>query len=54
MSETIIIVLISVAAAALVIFLIWKNNKDKKLLNPDASDAVEEVMGDHERRRDKD
>ncbi|MEO5942643.1 MAG: hypothetical protein ABIP30_01190 [Ferruginibacter sp.] len=53
MSETIIIVLISLAAAALVIFLIWKNNKDKKLLNPDAGDAVEEAMGDYERRMDE-
>jgi FtsZ-interacting cell division protein ZipA len=53
MSNTVAIVLISVIAIAVIVLLIWKNKKDKKLLNPDSQDSVEEVMMDHDRRRDK-
>ena len=35
------------------IFLIWKNKKDKKLLNQDAKDAVEETMMIQENRKDR-
>ena len=35
------------------IFLIWKNKKDRKLLNPDAEDSVEETMMDHENRKER-
>jgi LPXTG-motif cell wall-anchored protein len=47
-----IIVIVGVALLALVIFLIWKNKKDKKVLNPDAEDAVEETIADQERNKD--
>ena len=49
-----VIVIVGVALLALVIFLIWKNNKDKKILNPDAEDAVEEIITDQERNKDRD
>jgi hypothetical protein len=41
------------AALVVIILLIWKNKKDKKVLNPDAQDSVEEALMDEERRRDK-
>jgi hypothetical protein len=53
MSDIIAIVLISLVGLAIIILLILKNKKDKKLLNPDAQDSVEEALMDHERRRDK-
>ena len=53
MSNIIAIGLISVVAITVIILLIWKNKKDKKLLNPDAQDSVEEAIMDHERRKDK-
>jgi len=49
-----VIVIVGVALLALIIFLIWKNNKDKKILNPDAEDAVEETIMDQERNKDSD
>ena len=48
-----VIVIAAIILAALVVFLIWKNRKDKKLLNPDAEDAVEETRMDQERKADK-
>lgn len=50
------IILICLAVAigiTIIVLLILKNRKDRKLLNPDATDAVEEAMGDHNRRRNK-
>jgi hypothetical protein len=47
------IVIIITVAIAVVILLTWKNYKDKKLMNPDAPDSVEEAKADQERRRDK-
>jgi FtsZ-interacting cell division protein ZipA len=52
-SNTIATVLIVLAALVIIGLLIWKNKKDKKLLNPDADDAMEESRMDHERGRDK-
>jgi FtsZ-interacting cell division protein ZipA len=52
-ANIITIVLVGIAALALIIFLIWKNQKDKKALNPDAEDAVEETMMDQERDKDR-
>jgi hypothetical protein len=52
-NNIIILFLASIAVAALVIFLIRKNQKDKKLLNPDATDAVEETRMDQDRKADK-
>ena len=51
-SEIISVVLVFIAAIGVVAFLIWKNNKDKKLLNPDAEASVEETEMDIESRRD--
>ena len=48
-----VIVIAAIVLAALVVFLTWKNRKDKKLLNPDAEDAVEETRMDQERKADK-
>jgi FtsZ-interacting cell division protein ZipA len=53
MSNTITIGLVVVAAIVVIALLIWKNKKDKKLLNPDAQDSVEEANMDHDRRKDK-
>lgn len=52
-ANIITVVLVGIAALGLVIFLIWKNQKDKKTLNPDAEDAVEETMMDQERDKDR-
>ena len=48
-----VIVIAAIVLAALMVFLIWKNRKDKKLLNPDAEDAVNETHMDQERKADK-
>jgi uncharacterized membrane protein YvbJ len=53
MSKTIAVILIIAAALVVVIFLIWKNKRDRKLLNPDAQDSVEEAMMDKDRRKDR-
>jgi multisubunit Na+/H+ antiporter MnhC subunit len=52
-ANIITIVLVGIAALALIIFLIWKNQKDKKTLNPDAEDAVEETIMDQGRDKDR-
>ena len=49
----IILVFVSIALAALIVFLIRKNQKDKRMLHPDAQDAVEETHMDQERKADK-
>lgn len=53
MSNIIAIILVSIVAIAVIALLIWKNKKDKKLLNPDSQDSVEETMMDQDRRKDK-
>lgn len=45
--------LIVLAALAVIILLIWKNKKDKKLLNPGAQDSVDETIMDQDRRKDQ-
>lgn len=52
-ANIITIVLVGIAALALIIFLIWENQKDKKAVNPDAEDAVEETVMDQERDKDR-
>lgn len=54
MSNTgiLIIAITGVAVLALLIFVNIRNKKDRKSLNPDASDLVEETRGDKERRKD--
>ena len=52
-ANIITIVFVGIAGLALIIFLIWKNQKDKNALNPDAEDAVEETMMDQELDKDR-
>ena len=53
MSSVMVAVLIIIIGAVIIILLFIKNNKDRKALNPDATDAVEEAEGDLERKKDK-
>lgn len=50
-----VVVLVALVALALVLFLIAKNQKDKKKVLPPGSvdDAVEETKMDHDRRQDQ-
>ena len=48
-----VLVLGIIAAVALIVFLNVKNQKDKKDMNPDADDAVEEKRMDGERDKEK-
>lgn len=40
-------------AVVVIVLLIWKNKQDKKLIDPDAQDTVEETMMDKNRRKDR-
>lgn len=40
-------------AVIVIVLLIWKNKQDKKLIDPDAQDIVEETMMDKHRRKDR-
>ncbi len=53
MPSIISISLVVLAALAVIILLIWKNKKDKRLLNPDAQDSVDEIIMDQDRRKDQ-
>ena len=55
MSELNILMLVmtGMIAIAIILFLILRNRKDKKALNPDAPASVEEVRMDQERRTDR-
>ena len=53
MLNAVTISLVCIITIAVIIFLIWQNKKDKKLINPDAQDSMEETITDHERREDK-
>jgi uncharacterized protein YoxC len=48
-----ILVVAGIAFIVLVVFLIWENTKDRKLLSPDAADSVEETHMDQVRKSDK-
>ncbi len=48
-----IVVVLIIVAVAFLAFLIWKNQKDKKLINPDAQDAVTDEEIDQTRNEDK-
>lgn len=48
-----LIVFVCMAVIALIIFLIWRNRRDQKSLNPDAPDSVEETHMDKDRRADR-
>lgn len=51
--NVILSVIASIACLSLVFFLIHKNREDLKTINPDASDATEEIKKEQERNRDK-
>jgi len=53
MSDIMSISLAVIAGIVVVVLLMWKNKNDKKLLNPDAQDAVEETMMDDEHNMDR-
>ena len=42
-----------IACLCLIVFLIYQNWKDSKKINPNASDATEEIRNDQERDKDK-
>lgn len=48
-----IFVLTGIVSVILIIFLIRANNRDKKSLNPDSDNLIDEIQADHERNRDK-
>ena len=52
-NSVIFLIVFGLAVIALIFFLIWKNQKDKKLLDPDAPDSVEETHHDQLRDTDK-
>jgi preprotein translocase subunit SecG len=53
MANIIAIIIFSSLALVVVIILYRKNKKDEKLINPDAEDAVDELMMNQQRRKDK-
>jgi hypothetical protein len=53
MPDIFAIVLISLVTITVIALLIWKNKKDKKLLNPDSQNSVEDAIMNSERRKDK-
>ncbi len=53
MANIIAIIIFSSFALVVVIILYRKNKKDEKLIDPNAEDAVSEVMMDQQRRKDK-
>jgi LPXTG-motif cell wall-anchored protein len=53
MTNIVAIVIGVLLSLALIIWLFWKNKKDKDQLNPDTQDSVEKVMMDQDRNRDR-
>lgn len=53
MANTIAIGIFIGLAIVVIILLFLRNKKDEKLINPDAEDAVDELMMDQQRRKDK-
>jgi hypothetical protein len=53
MANIIAIIIFSSLAFVVVLILYRKNKKDEKLIDPNAEDAVSEVMMDQQRRKDK-
>ena len=47
------IAIVFIVAVALIMFLIWKNKRDRKKMNPDAPDAVEKTITDKQRESDQ-
>ena len=53
MNNLIPFLIIAAVTLTVVILLFWKNNKDKKLMNPDATDAVDEMTANQKRKKDR-
>ncbi|HQR93650.1 MAG TPA: hypothetical protein PLK14_13220 [Sediminibacterium sp.] len=53
MANAIAISLFIGLALVIIILLFLRNKKDEKLINPDAEDAVDELMMNQQRRKDK-
>lgn len=53
MTNIAVIVIGVLVSLVLIIWLFWKNKKDKDQLNPDTQDSVEEVMMEQDRRKDR-
>ena len=51
--NTATLVFIILGALALILFFIWKNQRDRKTLNPDAADSVTEEKNEKENDRDR-
>ena len=52
-SNIITMSLIVIAAMGVIAFLMWKNKKDEKKLNPDAQDSVQEMIMDQKLRKER-
>jgi hypothetical protein len=53
MPDIVAIAVVGAVALIVLVLLIWKNKQDRKLIDPDAQDKVEETMMNHDRRKDK-
>ncbi len=53
MSGTFIIIIVLIIAVAGILFLIWKNKKDRKQLNPDSQDSMKVERRDQDRSEDR-
>jgi hypothetical protein len=51
--NTLTIVIVIIAALAVIILLVLKNKKDKKEINPDANDVLDEQRMDDDRNNDR-
>lgn len=47
-----LLVIVSIGAIALIIFLVNRNRNDITVMNPDAEEKTEEVHKDQDRRKD--
>lgn len=52
-SKALILGIAGIAMAVLVIFLAWKNQKDKRAINPDAQDATEKARMEKEKNSER-
>ncbi len=53
MPNLVIISIVLAVVIGFIIFLIWKNNRDKNSENPGAQDAVNSTIKEQELRKDK-
>ena len=53
MPDVVAIAVVIAVALIVLVLLIRKNKQDRKLIDPDAQDTVEETMMDKNRRKDR-